>query len=212
MLVTYGGPTHPDAEMSRSNMVRKFELDWITAQGSQLVQQRNDLVARFLTQDHEWALLIDDDMVFEPDLLARLASHASVERPIVAALTVAFDHANRRLIPTLYAKGENGVVAHVVAWEPNTVVEVERTGAACVLIHRSVFEKVRDAGFSVERPWFDLGDSGTFGGSGEDIEFFRRVRELGIPILVDTSTHVDHLKTVRFKVTDYVTQLAKESV
>lgn len=214
MLVTHGGATWPDAEMSRRALVCRYgDLPWCVVQGSQLVQQRNQLVAKLLDSEVEWGLLLDDDMVFEPDLLDRLLGVADpVERPVVAGLTVGWNPVERRVFPTMYAEGpDEGRLAMVTAWPPGEVVEVAATGAACVLVHRSVFEAVRDAGFSVERPWFDLGDNGRFGGTGEDLEFMRRVRACGFPVLVDTSVLVDHLKVVRLGVADYVAHLGKEA-
>jgi hypothetical protein len=55
--------------------------------GPNLSRWRNAIVERFLSYDVPWLLMVDTDMVFAPDMLARLVAAADwAERPILGAL------------------------------------------------------------------------------------------------------------------------------
>lgn len=200
--------TFGDHEECVRRLIARHGLAWAGSVGSQLVQQRNTAVANFLATDLEWLFLVDSDMTFSPmalDWLLDVADPSSA--PIVGGITVSYDPRSRAVMPTMYRRGVDGDLHPVVEWQPGEVVEVDATGAACVVVHRSVFEAVAAEGFSVEFPWFDLGRTGRLGGTGEDLEFFRRVRSLGIPIHVHTGVPFGHLKVVEISIADFVAQL-----
>lgn len=198
-------------ECVRRLMAHHGGLNWASAAGSQLVQQRNTVVANFLATDLEWLFFVDSDMTFAPDALDVLLGVADpASAPVVGGVTVGFDPRSRKVLPTMYRRGDDGELHPVSAWVPGDVVDVDATGAACVVVHRSVFEAVAAAGFSVEFPWFDLGRNGRLGGTGEDLEFCRRVRSLGFPIKVHTGAPFGHLKVVELSIADFVNQLGSQ--
>ena len=69
------------------------------------------------------------------------------------------------------------------------VIEVDATGAGCLLFNMEVFDKVK-------WPWFkqDVRDGKPV---GEDIYFCSRARAAGIRIWVDTSIEVGHLTSMQ---------------
>lgn len=210
LAVVRGVQTFGDhEECIRRLMSRYGDLNWGSIVGSQLVQQRNDAVRGFLATGCEWLFFLDSDMTFAPDALDELLAVADAEtHPVVGGVTVSFDPRSRVVRPTMYVLADDGVTLRpVAAWTPGKVVRVSATGAACLLIHRSVLETVAAAGFSVEFPWFDLGRDGRPNGTGEDIEFCRRLRALDIPIHVHTGVPFGHLKVIELSVADFVNQL-----
>jgi hypothetical protein len=69
---------------------------------------------------------------------------------------------------------------------------VDGTGAACLFIHRSVFERMAE---EFEKPWQWFQETTLNGNTvGEDMTFCLRARALGFPILVDTSIQFGHVK------------------
>lgn len=210
VATTRGGMTHGDhEECVRRLLSHHGDINWSSAVGSQLVQQRNDIVQRFLDETSlGWLFLLDSDMTFAPDALDALLAAAHVtERPVVGGITVSWDPPTRRIFPTMYRRDDDGVLRPVLGWVPGGLLPVDATGAACLLIHRSVLEALRDAPNSLEFPWFDLGRNGEYGGTGEDLEFCRRVRALDIPIHVHTGVPFGHLKTIELSIADFVNQL-----
>jgi hypothetical protein len=102
--------------------------------------------------------------------------------------------------PTIYVPRDDGKVGRVFEYPRNTLMNGIFTGTGCMLIHRSVFEKMRDAKredgrvmFPKPYEWFhntQLGDLPV----GEDITFCIRAAALNIPIHVHTGIKCGHEK------------------
>lgn len=179
-----------------------------------LVEGRNMAVTHFLDKtDHEWLFFVDTDMGFQPNALDQLllAAHP-VERPVVGGLCFAMKHMGPdgrggfrvMPIPTLFmwAKNEGQGIgfANRFIYPPDSIVQVAGTGAAFLLIHRSVLEKIRaDHGDT----WFNFVQYGDGVQVSEDLSFCYRVGEAGYPIFVDTSVKVTHHKEMWLGENDY---------
>ncbi len=152
----------------------------------------------------EWLWFVDSDMGFAADTLERLIAAADpVERPIVGALCFAYKSAGRSSFygikyvaqPTIYQWVETDDkvgVTPVFDYPEDQLVECVATGGACVLIHRTVFERMRAKFGDV---WFDpithpKGPT-TF---SEDLSFFLRVAMLDLPVFVHTGIKTTHDK------------------
>lgn len=183
--------------------------------GPRIAEARSQLVDTFFADerlDASWLLMIDSDMTFEGDLIERMLKVADPEHvPILGGLCFAGgrDHAP---YPTIYKEVEvtqDG--APFVGIEPihdypqDTLVKAGATGAACLLVHRQVFIAMSHPwpkGFGTTQdgkknpyPWFIEGLVTPDGEPiGEDVAFCRRARQLGIPIHVDTSIKLGHVK------------------
>ena len=173
--------------------------DWITEWSSANVSQaRNTVVARFLEQRRgDWLLFVDADMEFGPDAVDALLKNADPERaPIVGGLC--FGSANGFLFPTIYhlTQTDDGrpVTVRVSEYERNAMVQVAATGAAFLLIHRTVLTVMRDKAFNATFPWFQETDlAGNV--CGEDLTFCLRAMQLGFPVWVNTAVKVGHHKS-----------------
>ncbi len=156
----------------------------------------------------EWLLFIDSDMGFQPDALEELLKVADpAKAPVVGALCFGLrkessdDRGGWRStpFPTIYdwrtAEGESrpGFMARY-GYTQNAVLQCAATGAAFLLIHRSVLETVRAA---VGDSWFDrvkmYPDDEAL---GEDISFCARLGQLSIPLFVHTGVSTNHLKPI----------------
>lgn len=173
-----------------------------------IVEARNKIVEAFLAGDEDWLFSIDTDMGFQPDTLDRLLEAADpVDRPVVGGLCFA----NRELepdgaggfatfpVPTVYrwAKNPDGSTGFVPwpTYPRDEVFQCEATGAACILIHRSVFERIAERH---DGPvWYRLiANPNTAGAYSEDLSFCIRCAEIDIPIHVHTGVKTTHLKPV----------------
>lgn len=167
---------------------------------------RNTLVARFLESDMQWLLFLDVDLEFQPEHIARLWLHATKEnRKIVCGI-----YAMKKLAPRFVAnwiKGEEP--------DKNGAVKVSESGTGCMLIHRSVFEKMRaampeiaystdsnHAGGPMKTEWdfFAVGPykypSGLVRYLSEDWMFCQRARDLGFDVWADTKIQIRHMGTL----------------
>jgi hypothetical protein len=169
--------------------------------GVNIAAGRNELVRWFLAGDCDWLLMVDADMVFKPDLPDALLANASAvpgERfaPIVGALCFGVD--DGRLFPTVYdfTEREGGGIQAVRYHDfpRDSMFQVGATGAAALLVHRTVFEAVAERKFNEAFPWFQ--ETALDGGErcGEDVTFCLRAAACGFPVFIDTGTAVGHQK------------------
>lgn len=159
---------------------------------------RNEGVGAFLATGAEWLWFVDTDMGFLPDTLPRLLGVADpVGRPVVGALCYGvreeegngFGGFRTRSFPTLYAWSDrDGSFAEADSAPKDALVRVDGTGAACLLIHRSILEKVGSG-------WFDTIPGADGEPMGEDLSFCLRLRDAGIPVHVHTGIRTSHQKT-----------------
>lgn len=175
---------------------------------NQIITGRNELARATLDgTGSEWLFMVDSDMGFAPDTVERLIASADPDtRPVVGGLAFACkgdgngDYGARRYraTPTVYRMYETDTEIGFVPtfdYPRNTLIEVDATGAACVLVHRSALQAIRD---NYGDCWFDAitlpkGKNGrtTF---GEDLAFCLRLKACGIPVFVDTSVKTTHDK------------------
>lgn len=175
----------------------------VRVKGSGLLSRyRNKVVQTFLDHtDSDWLLMIDTDeqlSVKAFDLLCETAHH--LDRPVVAGLVFAAmdggDAIYPRPMPAIFADTEHGFLP-LNNYDRDAVFEIEAAGTGCLLIHRRVFEKIRenaDPHQGTDWCWFWDGPlNGRW--QSEDLMFCRRVRSLGFPIYVNTAAILPHQKS-----------------
>jgi hypothetical protein len=181
----------------------------IRCASGQLADARNTIAAELLKRDDDWLLFLDTDMGFRPDTMQRLLAVADPEeRPVVGALcfvqkemaTDGMGGFTCRARPTIMDwqptehDGKKIEAFMGRSWyAPDALTRCGATGMACVLIHRSVLERLRD---KYGEHWFDRvpGDDGKL--MGEDIAFCMRCGVEDIPIYVHTGVRTTHCKTI----------------
>lgn len=171
-----------------------------------IAEARSQIVDKFAEHfpDAEWLLMVDSDMSWSPeDVYLLLQSATRNERPIVGGLCFTWDGVSQ-LTPTLYRLLDHtGRSEAVYDYPRDTLVQVDSTGAAFVLIHRQVFAKMKERfgtradGTPNHFPWFQEGLVTKDGvGLGEDTSFFLKAKALGIPVHVHTGARIGHTKAV----------------
>lgn len=171
---------------------------WGTVRSSaNVTSARNQLVRWFLDTPADWLLMVDTDMVWQPDDVERLLAHAHPDSaPVVGGLCFAKELESGRIWPTLFEAEDAGGYAQLFrfhSWPPNTLFRVDGTGAAFLLVHRRVFETVAANGFSAAYPWFQETENPA-GRLSEDLTFCLRAGSCGFPIYVHTGVQVGHIK------------------
>lgn len=182
-----------------------------------LIHARNQAVYEFLEDypDADWLFWLDTDMGFGPDALELLLEAADpAERPIVGALCFSQRDDDPdgmggwrvQATPTVYdwiSLGDQS--GYAVRWDypRDTVTKCAATGSACIVIHRSVLEKIR-AEFST---WYDrIPNPSTGQVFSEDLSFCVRAGALNIPVFVDTRVKTTHYKHQWVSEEDYIRQ------
>jgi hypothetical protein len=161
--------------------------------GPRIAAGRNHLVRSFLATDGEWLFMVDDDMTFTPDTISRfLESAHPTETPVLAGLT--WGVGRDGIFPTLWRFDDRiGELVRFDSWPDNALLKVDGTGAACLFIHRTVFEQMAELEFSAHALWFEETGAGQHT-VGEDMTFCLRLRAMGVPIFVDTAIQFGHVK------------------
>lgn len=215
---------HGNYLLHNSGVDQRSALNPTWGRGGQLDHARNAATAQFLASDAEWLMWIDTDMGWEPNALEKLLVVADAERsPIVGGLCFIetdYSHDHRgglrsSLQPTLYdwvwmepSGGVPGCYKMLPrsSWPENSVTRVGATGAAFLLTHRSVYEKIsawcQEQGAPPSIWWQRIpGPDGEL--CGEDVSLCLRAHQVGIPVLVHTGVEVTHQKTVWWGAQDY---------
>lgn len=179
-----------------------------------LIEGRNRAVRDFLSERKaDWMLWLDTDMGFAPDTVDRLMAAAHpTERPIVGALCFS----QRELEPDGLGGHVTGPVPTIFRWAqhqdqrgfavmwdypPDTLVRCHGTGSACILIHRSVFERIGERFGPV---WYIRTPNPSTGQMiSEDLSMCVRASALDIPIFVHTGVPTTHHKETWLSERDY---------
>lgn len=167
-------------------------------------EMRNGAAAFLLDESEaEWLLFIDSDMGFQPDALELLLAAADPEHaPVMGALCFGL----RKQEPDGLGGWRGVAFPTVMDWDgkgftvrydytPNVITRCSATGAAFLLIHRSVLQRMREQAGDT---WFDRAKmlSEDAGLMGEDISFCARLAGIGVPLFVHTGVPTSHLKSV----------------
>lgn len=176
---------------------------FVRTKGSGLLSKlRNRVVKSFLDNTtSEWLLLIDSDEQLSPQAFDQLINTAhDKERPVVAGLYFGAWDANQNLypvpVPLIFEDTPKGFTP-INDYQRNAVFEIDACGTGCMLIHRSVLEKMREAADPNQgTDWCWFWD-GPINGEwiSEDLLFCRRIRQLGFPIYANTAAILPHQKT-----------------
>lgn len=183
-----------------------------------IVDARNQLARNLVESPCEWLFFLDADMGFAPDTLERLLAAADpVHRPIVGGLCFAYREIGfdgmggyrAKPMPTVYSyiehpDGKSRFTGRS-HYPVNQLVETAATGAACLLIHRSVIERMYSDPITAGKgePFDRI--MGADGLMGEDISFCMRAGALDFPIWIHTGVRTTHHKEIWVGETDFWT-------
>lgn len=189
MKITIGMPVYgglePQTFQSLLELVAKskHELHIVIAEnGYTIAENRNYIAVQAVNNKSDYLLMIDADMLFEPDLLDRLLAN---DKDICG---VAY-----------HPRSETGTITkyldetHIVNLESNDdpkykkTFECHATGTGIILIKCAVFHKM-------PRPWFmfEYYDTGQCS-KGEDWWFCEKAKKYGIKTFADPTIKVGHV-------------------
>ena len=176
---------------------------FVRVKGSGLLsKQRNRVVKQFLDgTKSDWLLLIDSDEQLSLEAFDKLLETAhDKERPVVAGLVFAgfgIEGAPYpKPVPAIFQDAPEGFLP-LYKYDKDSVFEIDAAGTGCLLIHRSVLEKMREtADVNQGTDWCWFWDGPVDGNwIGEDLLFCRRIKALGFPIYVNTGAILPHQKS-----------------
>lgn len=161
--------------------------------GPALAKARCAMVDQFLAGAAEWLLMVDADMSFTADALPKLLAAAdATDAPILSGLYFGADAMTGAIIPEAYREAEWGEMRPIRTWPTDETFEVAAVGTGFLLVHRSVYERMKDE-FSRPLVWFEeVSENGI--AFEEDLEFCRRARRVGFSVRVHSGVEIAHAK------------------
>jgi|GEM_PF-1427641 len=180
----------------------------ISLEGSGVISRlRNQVVATFLERTtDDWLLQIDTDQIVSVDMFKKLIAAADKdERPIVSGVVHAgwdTDNLYPEPVPCVFKIGEDGGLFSMHEYPEDTVVEIDAAGTGCLLVHRRVFQEMRDKADKVQEAdkwcWYrDMPINGSW--VGEDIFWSIRVKALGYKMFCHTGVQLPHKRSYWLK-------------
>jgi GT2 family glycosyltransferase len=163
--------------------------------GSLIPKARNLLVERFLSTVGDWLWMVDTDVVFTARALYALAAVADpAHRPLVSGV-VPVIRADGSTVASIWRIASANPLRFepVEDWQSSEIVEADAVGAACLLAHRSVFEKIH----ADEGPAWFLPMTVKNGVVGEDLSFCLRAASAGVLPAVVTGVRCGHVKPIQ---------------
>jgi hypothetical protein len=203
----HAGTVDTDFAFSLATLMRERRdrvSDLVCVQGLGLLSRtRNVIVRQFLNDsDAAWLLMVDSDQRLPLAAFDKLTQAAhDTERPVVAGLVFAafFDNAeNLRPVPALFVYNAQGEYVPCDDYQADAVIKVDGIGTGCVLIHRTILERMRaEASPQQGADWAWFWD-GPVGGSwvSEDLLFSKRLQAMGVPIHAHTGAVLAHHKQI----------------
>lgn len=173
--------------------------------GPKIDSARNDLFKQWLlTTTADYFFMTDTDMVLPPDTINRLLE---ADKDIIGGLCFVGHPPQTPVRPTLHVikPDDKGNVFIDILWDypRDTLVRVDATGGACMLIRRDVAEKIWVfRGEDHPMPWFAHGMHNKVE-IGEDIAFCLTAGKCGFEVWVDTGLIIPHVKPHFLSDNDY---------
>jgi len=176
---------------------------------------RSKIATQALKNGSTWLFYWDSDLLIPSYAITRLVSH---NLPIVSGL---YYRRHPQVFPEAFRYDEHGIYKPLTVEEiqthtsmGNTLIEVDGCGAGCLLIHRSVLEKLKDkvplrriahrgpppATFEYYEFFsWQMGRVNSGPSYSEDLAFTDLAKKEGFKIYVDTKVSCSHLTKMAVK-------------
>lgn len=156
---------------------------------------RNSLVDNM---QGDWLLQLDTDITFEPDLLGRMLH--KMDKFGIDVLSGLYLYKSSPHPPVAYnydpKKKEKQILGD---WQKDAdLIPLKSAGAGCLLVRRSVFDRIRSTGEGPFDIYFDSKSA-----LSEDHSFFERCWKLDIPVYAAPDIWVNHLMYKELKEDDF---------
>jgi GT2 family glycosyltransferase len=175
--------------------------DVLRVHGNQIARQRQVLFDTWAdTAKTDWLLWLDSDIVLNKEILMKLLSAADkTTRPIISGVYFVSKQDEGILsypLPAIFRDIDDFNIEHIHPLPVEEVIEIDCAGMGLVLMHRSIVPILRKA-FPNESLFAEKNGLGKEY-VGEDIAFFRRVKEAGVPVYAHTGAIAQHMKRFNF--------------
>lgn len=172
------------------NLGFKGDCEIGLASGSLIYDARDQLAEKAVKEGFDRVLWLDSDMIFNPDIFARLSEHLDNGLGFVSGL---YFKRKKPIGPVIYKKCQLGkdaqgrqipIIEDYTDYPENRLFTIEACGFGGVMMNTDIIKRVMD---QYGQPFFPVA------GFGEDLAFCYRCKMLGIPLHCDSSIRLGHL-------------------
>ena len=189
----YGNRTSIVWAIQLATMQKPCNVEFTVSARRPLEAGRNDIVRQFLQGEGDYLLFIDADVIAPSDGIMKLWEQKD-NFDIVSGL---YFKKGQQHAPVAYddIKFEDGMHKwHILpSWDGKHCVPVESVGLGFCLIPRRVFKTISVPYFKMELG-DDVGYNEIYQPMGEDMYFFKKVREAGMTIGCHTGVQCMHIR------------------
>jgi len=169
----------------------------LRVQGNQIGRQRQVLFDNWANfTDIDWLLWVDSDIVISTELIKKLCDAADkVTKPIVSGIYFISKSTDNELMqpfPVIFNDIDKQTIQYIHPLPENQLIRVDSSGMGLVLMHKSIVSKLKNK-FPDQMVFAEEGGVDKEFVS-EDIAFFRKVKEAGIPVYAHTGAIAKHMK------------------
>lgn len=170
--------------------------------GGQIARQRQDALRNFEEMNCEWLLWVDSDIVLNLDAFDLLWKNRNPEtHPVMCGIYFITMEMNLPLpapMPCIFNIYDETGNRPVHPLPVNELLPIDVAGLGFTLMHKSVAKKLREAyGETTFQIQIDTRHI------SEDVSFFYKLKELGIPVHAHTGALVEHIKRFVFDINYY---------
>ena len=187
IMIPLSFPWVPSSFFHSFVQMERPDFEYIYADNGPIHELRNNLVEQALALDCTHGIMMDVDQVYHPKTITRLMAH---KLPIVGAVVHRrYPPFDSLMLKQIQIDANTNGYESIDDWEKDALVEVDATGAGCLMFDMQVFRKM-------PYPWFKAVKQANGLPIGEDIGFCQELKAAGYRIFVDTSVPAGHLTTM----------------
>ena len=193
---------HVDFMLSILNMQRVGECHLQVIKSSLIYDARNRLATSAIDNNFDRVLWLDSDIVFEPNLMTKLALDLDNGIEYISGLYFKRQYPTEPVVFKTIAQTQDGKELVTKAsvyndYPKNQVFEVDATGFGAVMMEVNLLKKVKEKYGLPFSPHLGL---------GEDMSFCWRAKQIGNKLYCDSSIKLKHLGSVAFTENTYLEQ------
>jgi hypothetical protein len=168
--------------------------------GSSIPKQRQELINQWMEPEYQtdWLLFVDSDIILTKNHFDNFIKFADKNNvPILSSLCFTLKHNKEgKKFPEacIYKdeQGEENYIAPIRSFPNNELIKIDYSGLGMVMIHKAVIEKIYKKYPNI----FLFQESANIRTVGEDLSFFKLIKDVGIQSHCHTGINPKHLKKV----------------
>lgn len=193
---------HTDFMLSLLNMQRVGESYCQVVKSSLIYDARNNLAKQAVDNNFDRILWLDSDIIFDPDLMVKLADHLDHGLEYVSGLYFKRQYPTEPVCFKTIVQEQDGkelITKSMIYsdYPKNQLFECDATGFGAVMMNVDLIKRVKDK--------FGLPFSPHLG-LGEDMSFCWRAKQVGVKLYCDSRIKLKHIGSIAYSESTYLEQ------